>query len=358
MSNILVVEDELSLAGLLSDVLEHENYQVVTVLNGKDAVQYALRETPNLVILDSFLSCTDAFSLISSLRNHPKTMHIPLILISEADDAASKVRAFELGVDDYITLPFNQPELCARIRSHLRRIQRSFLSPLVDLPGGFQVEQAISYKLKSQDPWSILYLDLDNFKAFNDSYGFLSGNDLIRLVGRICYEVVREYGRPDDFLGHVGGDDFVIVTSPNEATTLSTHILERYRHESRFVYTSDDLERGSIMGLDRKGHSFQFPLVSLSIGVVCNRNRDSHSIHEVSHLAAEAKCHAKQASNNMYFYHVSSRPEFSSPSSVSKSALPSRSASLSYIPNRSLSRDFISLVNDDVFTERPSPVHQ
>ncbi len=327
MADILVVEDEQLIARLLKQTLQFEGYQVVTALNGEDAVQFTLRETPHLIILDVMLPGIDGYEVVRHLRIHPKTMHIPIIMLSSLAEPKDKVFAFEVGVDDYITKPFHTDELLARIRTQLRRIQQNFLSPLIGLPGGFQVELAINYKLNGAEPWSILYLDLDNFKAFNDVYGFLTGNDLIRLVGRICQRVVRQYGNPDDFVGHVGGDDFIVVTTPEHAYVLCRCISEEYKKESTAFYRPEDLRRGSITGVDRKGRAFQFPLISLSIGVVTNHMPRPHSIQEVSYLAAEAKYYAKQSTDNVY--HMTSYPEMaghdtssSVPRYVSSSSLP------------------------------------
>ncbi len=305
MFNILVVEDERVIARLLKETLEIEGYHVVTVLNGEDAVQFALRETPHLIILDLVLPGMDGYEVACHLRNHHKTMHIPIIALSSFCELADKVRAFEIGIDDYITKPFQIDELIARIRTQIRRVQQNYLSPLIGLPGGLQVELAIEQKLNGAEPWSILYLDLDNFKAFNDVYGFLTGNDIIRLVGRICQRVVREFGNVDDFVGHIGGDDFVVVTTPDRANILCKLISAAYKEESVAYYRPEDLRRGSISGINRKGRTFQFPLVSLSIGVVNNQKRRSHSLEEVSYLAAEAKYYAKQSTSNVF--HISPR---------------------------------------------------
>src|SRR5215469_14335161 len=265
MADILVVEDEQLIARLLKETLQSEGYNVVTVLNGEDAVQFALCETPHLIILDLMLPGIDGYEVVRRLHAYPKTIHIPIVILSALGEPKDKVSAFETGVDDYITKPFHTDELIARVHAQLRRVQQNFLSPLIGLPGGFQVELAIKYKLNSKEPWSLLYLDLDNFKAFNDAYGFLTGNDMIRLVGRICQRVVRENGNPDDFVGHIGGDDYVIVTSPDRTEKLCYSISTAYKMESKELYHPEDLCRGLINGIDRKGLPYQFPLVSLSI---------------------------------------------------------------------------------------------
>src|SRR5437762_2458695 len=268
MSSILVVERENVIEKVIKDHLGCEGYKVTVVLNGNEAVQCALHEIPSLVILDGTILGVDSYRMVvQRLRNHPKCMHIPIIVIGPQAPLSESIRAYEIGVDSYLTKPHLE-ELLAHVRRHLRRMQQSALSPLTYLPGGIQLECAIDAKIRSRDPWSVLYLDLDNFKAFNDIYGFLAGNDMILWVGNICQDVVYECGNVDDFVGHVGGDDFVIVTTPERERCLCARILARYKEESKALYRREDLECGSISGSDRRGYPSRFPLVSLSIGVV------------------------------------------------------------------------------------------
>ncbi|HTI13274.1 MAG TPA: diguanylate cyclase [Dictyobacter sp.] len=305
MSSILVVEGEGEITKIVDACLGCEGYNAVMIENGDDAVRFTLREMPCLAIVYRTLPDGNCYKLIQQLRDHPKSMHIPLILISPCTSLVEKVRAYELGIDSYITAPFSCDELIAHVRRQLRRMQQNTLSPLTRLPGGLQLERAIDYKLRGSDPWSVLYLDLDHFKAFNDAYGFLAGNDMILLVSHICQQVVYEYGNADDFVGHVGGDDFVIVTTPDREQLLCAHILDRYKEESLVFYRSEDVQRGSINGIDRNGMPYQYPLVSLSIGVVSDRLRSHHSPDEISTLTAEAKRLAKRSSSNVS--HVSPR---------------------------------------------------
>lgn len=299
MFSILVIESEGVITNSINEHLSNKSYQAVTVLNDEDAIQFALREMPSLIVIDVMRSVFDAYPVIQKLRDQPKCMHIPIILLSPQGSLVEKVRAYELGVDSYIAKPFSFDELLIHVRCHLRRMQQTTLSPLTQLPGGLQLERAIHYKLRGSDPWSILYLDLDNFKSFNDAYGFLAGNDMISLVGHICQHVVCVYGNADDFVGHIGGDDFVIVTTPERERALCRHILTRYKEDSVTLYRREDLERGAIKGIDREGQPFEFPLVSLSIGVVSDRFHDIHTINDIGILTAEAKRRAKQSSNNI-----------------------------------------------------------
>jgi diguanylate cyclase (GGDEF)-like protein len=300
MSSILVVESEGIISRLLRESLGIDGFQTVMVLNGEDAVQFALREIPHLIILDFALAEMDGYEVIRALRDHPSSTHIPILVVNPTQSIAEKVRAYDLGVDSYVTKPFNAADLLAQVRRQLRRLQQCTLSPLTLLPGGVQLERAIGAKMHGVEPWSVLYVDLNNFKAFNDVYGFVAGNDMILLVSSICQRVVYEYGNTGDFVGHIGGDDFVVVTTPERSRIICRHILERYKEQSSVMYLPEDLERGTISGLDRKGRPYQFPLVSLAIGVVSNQVC-SKSISELGSLVAEAKRCAKQSSSNVYY---------------------------------------------------------
>ncbi|GHO45431.1 response regulator [Ktedonospora formicarum] len=316
MSSILVIEDEELITKLLRARLAFKGYQTAMHLNGDAALQFALREIPHLIIIDFSTPGLDGYELMQRLRAHPKSMHIPIIVVGTPQELSDKVRILDMGADMYLLKPLNDEELLAHVRRQLRRVQQYSLSPLTFLPGGVQLECALDARLKSPEPWSILYLDLDNFKAFNDVYGFLAGNDMILLVSRISQSVVYEYGNAADFVGHIGGDDFIILTTPERTTMLYQHIINRYKRESRKLYRPEDVERGSISGVDRKGRPFQFPLVSLSVGIVSDQRRYPHD--EIGPLAATAKRRAKQSSDNVC--HIDKMPDHSCVFSLSSSA--------------------------------------
>jgi diguanylate cyclase (GGDEF)-like protein len=299
MPSILVVENENVITREIQAKLGCDGYRTILLFDGDDIIQCVLREIPSLVILDATLVGCETARIIQRLRDHPKCMHIPIMVVSAQVSLREKIHAYEIGVDSYLVKPLNLEELLAHTKRHLMRMQQSTLSPLTYLPGGLQVEHVLENKICSREPWSILYLDLDNFKAFNDIYGFLVGNGMIMLVGNVCQEVVYEYGNADDFVGHIGGDDFVVVTTPDREKLLCHHILTRYKQESIVLYHRSDLERGTISGVDRKGRPFQFPLVTLSIGVVSDYSCCTHAVSEISYLTAEAKRRAKQSSNNI-----------------------------------------------------------
>ena len=300
---ILVVEDDPMLGRLLRATLEAEGYAVVVAPTGEEGIAYALREVPHLMLLDLMLPGIDGFEVVEQLRANVKTAHIPVVMLSARHDTADKIRAFESHVDDYLTKPFNSDELLARIRTQLRHVEESLLSPLTRLPSGLRVERVIEAQLQSEAQWSILYLDLDNFKAYNDVYGFLRGNELIRLLARVARQAVHEAGSVTDFLGHIGGDDFVIITTPERVDAICRRLIAMWDAESHCVkyYSTDDLARGTLMATDRQGHPQVYPLVGVSIGVVTNQHRPITTLEEVSRIAAEVKHKAKSVRGSSYW---------------------------------------------------------
>ncbi len=297
---ILVVEDDPVIGRMLQATLEAEGYSAVVAGSGEEGIAFAVSEVPELMILDLMLPGINGFQVVERLRANAKTAHIPVVILSARHDIADKIRAFASQVDDYLTKPFNSDELMARIRTQLRHVEEALLSPLTRLPSGLRVERAIEQQLLSPASWSILYIDLDNFKAYNDVYGFIRGNDLIRLLARVATESVRDAGNVTDFVGHIGGDDFVIITTPDRVDAICRELIHRWDRDSRAHYARDDLQRGMLVAHDRQGEVQTYPLVGVSIGVVTNAHRPITTMEEVSRVAAEVKRKAKAIRGSSY----------------------------------------------------------
>jgi CheY-like chemotaxis protein len=298
--SILVVEDDRAIANMLQTTLQLEGYTAAIARTGEEGLQAALREVPELILLDLMLPGIDGFEVLRRLRADPKSQHIPVIVLSARHDTAIKVRAFDEHVDDYLTKPWHVDELMARIRARLQR-RSNPVNHLTELPAGARIEQAITRQIVSGGLWALLYFDLDNFKAYNDAYGPFTGDELIKLLGRIAVDLLREHGNSSDFLGHIGGDDFVIITSPDRVHPLCTELISRWDRESRAYYTPEDQARGTIYGKDRSGVHQYFPLVGVSIAVVTNLHRPITSIDDVSLVAAEVKAKAKSIPGSTFY---------------------------------------------------------
>lgn len=304
---ILIVEDDQRVGDMLLATLQLEGYGASRAWTGEEGLLAAQRDVPGLIIVDLTLPGIDGFAVVAQLRADLKTAHIPIIMLSASHETQHKVRAFECGVDDYLTKPFSLEELLARIRARMH-IRESYLSPLTGLPAGKRIEQAITQQLELGGQWALIYFDLDNFKAYNDTYGFVQGNYLIELMAQIAADCLREEGDATDFLGHIGGDDFLIVTTPDRVAPLCKGIMRRWDAESQALYAPQDLARGTLEAQDRQGQPQSFPLVGVSLGVVTNSRRQIATIEEISQTAAEVKAKAKSSPGSGYYIDQRANP--------------------------------------------------
>src|SRR5215216_2210659 len=292
---ILIADDEHAVRQLLEVVLASQGYDVLIAQNGDQLVRMAQERVPDLVLVDLMMPHLDGYEAIRQLRNDTRTGHLPMLILTAKSTPDDVVIGFETGADDYITKPFNIPELLARIKGHLRRAsQPPVRNPLTGLAGNTLLTEELKYRLNHPDPFAYLYADLDNFKAFNDTYGPARGDRVIKLLADVLTEVLRTHGNSGDFIGHVGGDDFAILTTPDKLDILCQTILQIFDQRVRQLYDPDDLERGYLQGSDRQGVPRRFPIISISIGVATNRHRSFADYEELSRVAAEMKQFAKQ----------------------------------------------------------------
>jgi diguanylate cyclase (GGDEF)-like protein len=301
-ATILIVEDDPSLALMVTDVLSTEGYTVLSAHNGEHALEIARLTPPDLLLLDLLLPGElGGFDVLLHFRSEPKLMHVPVIMITGRNEVSYRVRAYDLHVNTYLLKPFNNDELLAIVKNQLYLSRGSLLSPLTRLPAGDQVELATLRVLDAGQPWAMMYLDLDNFKALNDGYGFKSGNDMIRLLGETIATATRELGNPTDFVGHIGGEDFLVITTPERTHRLCSTIIERFTAASRRFYTPEDLERGAFMAVGRSSGTQLFPLISVSIAVLLSdRFEWRPTFDEVSRRQAWLKARSKKTPGNCF----------------------------------------------------------
>lgn len=298
---ILIADDDPSIRQLLSLALHSQGYQVFVANNGYQLVHMAQAEKPDLLIVDLMMPQLDGYEAIRQLRNDTRTAHIPMLILTAKSASEEVVTGFESGADDYITKPFNTDELLARIKGHLRRAaQRPVYSPLTGLAGNVLIVEELKYRIKRNEPFALLYADLDNFKAFNDTYGFSRGDRMIKLLADVLIEGITTYSNGNDFVGHIGGDDFAVITTPDILQPLCRMIVEQFDERVQQLYDLEDLERGYLTSTDRNGIPRKFPITSISIGIVTNRYRNFDDPEEVSRIATEMKQFAKTKPGSVY----------------------------------------------------------
>ena len=294
MATVLVVDDDTDIARFIEINLRLEGFDVRVAHDGEQAEKSIDEETPDLVLLDVMMPKVDGVELCRRLRANPATANLPVIMLTAKSLSADKVVGLTAGADDYIIKPFDTLELVARVRSTLRRnAEMRAVSPLTGLPGNHRIEEELADRVLKAEPFAVLYLDLDNFKAFNDCYGFLRGDEVITLLATAARRAVMEAGEPAPFLGHIGGDDFVVVSLPEQAEPFAKRVLDVFDSSAARLHDQMDAERGYIEVTDRQGKARRFPLVSVSIGIAMSGNRMFADKREVVDVATEMKKVAK-----------------------------------------------------------------
>ena len=184
----------------------------------------------------------------------------------------------------------------------LRHLEEMYLdaSPLTRLPGGIAIENVLKKRIESGHPIAFCVLDLDNFKAFNDRYGYANGSEVIKETARIVEGAVKAKGSPEDFIGHVGGDDFVVITTPELMREVSAEIIRRFDQRIPEFYDPIDRQRGHILGKTRQGVEMEFPIMTISIAIVTNERRKLSNALEASEIAAELKDYAKTIPKSVF----------------------------------------------------------
>ncbi|MEI7769673.1 MAG: diguanylate cyclase [Chloroflexales bacterium] len=296
-ARILVADDDPALCLLLRETLQDASYDVTIASNGDELVRMAQDQPPDLILVDLMMPLMDGFEAIRQLRNDTRTAHLPMIILTARSTSSDVVTGFDNGADDYIIKPYDIDVLLARIRSHLRRAaQLPVRNPLTGMPGNVLIQAELERHLSQGHQFSLLWIDLDNFKAFNDAYGFARGDRAIHMLAN----VIGETASREDFVGHIGGDDFAIIHFGDQPEQLCTRLITSFDQQVRNLYDDVDLERGYLRGIDRHGVARQFGLLSLSIAVVNTSTRTFTSVDHMSQVAAELKQAAKHISGSSY----------------------------------------------------------
>ncbi len=298
---VLVADDDPDILTVVKVNFELDGFEVETAVDGEDALQKATAQLPQVIVLDIMMPRMDGLTALHRLRSQAATANIPIILLTARGLPEDRVRGLELGADDYITKPFDITELAARVRAVLRRTQAARdLSPLTGLPGNFKITAQIEEQIRRGESFALVHGDLDNFKAFNDHYGFMRGDEVIRFCASALTGAAEALGIENAFVGHIGGDDFVAIIPPGMAEAYCKEVVERFDDGILDLYDTADALRGYIEVVDRRGERYAFPVVSLSLGVASTEVRDIGTQWEASAIAVEMKEFAKKQPGSTY----------------------------------------------------------
>ncbi|HAX61300.1 MAG TPA: hypothetical protein DCX95_01895 [Elusimicrobia bacterium] len=296
---ILVIDDEISTAELLEVNLKSAGYKVEAAFDGEKALELIERGKFDLIILDIMIPKIDGYEICRRLRKKDTTMLTPIIVLSAKNKPVDKIAGLKLGADEYVTKPFDVEELITRIDSILKRTGHILsANPLTELPGNISIMQDVNRRLKNKETFAFVYLDIDNFKAYNDKYGFEKGDDVIKSTAGIIKQCVSG----DDFIGHIGGDDFILICAAGKVEIICRDIVDLFDKKIPQFYDIKDRERGFIVEKDRRGQSQQFPLMTLSIGITTNESEDMDHYGKIVEAATEMKKYAKLKEKKKSFF--------------------------------------------------------
>lgn len=292
---ILVADNEADIREFVEVNLRLEGFSVAFAQDGEEALEQAIALRPALVLLDVMMPKLDGFEVCRRLRTDARTSNIPVIILTAKSMTVDKVVGLTAGADDYVLKPFDPMELVARVRTTLRRSRElRGTSPLTGLPGNHVIAQELARRLGAGEPLAVVYGDLNDFKPYNDRYGFLRGDDVIKMTADVLQEAIRAHATPDAFVGHIGGDDFMFACRPDDVIAVCEAAMADFDKRLPEHYDEEDYRRGHLVLPDRQGESRHFPLVSLALGVATNANRRFKDHREIVEVATEMKQYLKR----------------------------------------------------------------
>jgi len=265
---ILVVEDDLDIASMLRIYFTGQGYEISLAGRGQQALDLSRQELPSLIVLDILLPDMDGYAVCRELRTSPRTRHIPIIFLTQKDERSDRIAGLELGADDYITKPFDIEELRLRVQNAMARAERESLTdPRTGLPAGSEIERELRQRLRETD-WTLLDCRIESFDAYREVYGFLAADEVLRATAKLLGASVEADGADGDFIGHAGGENFLVVTSQDRSAGLCQALKQGFDELVPSHYTPIDRDRGHLL-FDRPGEPDQLaPFMTLAIGLL------------------------------------------------------------------------------------------
>jgi PleD family two-component response regulator len=288
-SRLLVVEDDVDIGNMLKIYFSGMEYDVDVAVRGSEALEKTKQVLPHLIVLDIMLPDIDGYEVCRNLRTNMRTSHIPVIFLTQKDERSDKLQGLELGADDYITKPFDIEELKLRVQGAIRRSERESLTdPRSGLPSSRLIEDQLRRIIRVKG-WALLDARVNNFEPFKDVYGFVAGDDVLRFTGMLLGEVVDELGTSSDFIGHAGGDNFIIITTDDKGAAIKARLKERFESEVLTHYNFMDRQQGFVQAPVADGTTTKVPFMTMSVGIVSPSTHSFADIREITELAAEAR---------------------------------------------------------------------
>jgi len=286
---MLIVEDDPDISGMLRIYFQSQGYEVEVAQRGEDALEMCRQQLPHIIVLDIMLPDMDGYDICRELRGKLRTSHIPIVFLTQKDERSDKIHGLELGADDYITKPFDLEELKLRVKNALARAQyESLTNPTTGLPSGRLIEEQLR-QLMQRDDWGVIYVGIEGSAPFNEVYGFVAGDEVLRFAAMVLGKAVDTAGTRNDFIGHIGGDDFIIITEKGLIAPVVEQLHEHFNADVGAHYDWSTRERGYLTVRDETGNETEVDLMKLSIGVVTADDGPFTDIREITEAVAGAR---------------------------------------------------------------------
>jgi diguanylate cyclase (GGDEF)-like protein len=298
---VLMADDQTELLYLMKEMVEYSGFDVFTATDGVEAMKAVFETHPDIIVLDYNMPRKNGLEVAQDLKNNPLFAHIPIMIVTAFGEKHAKLKGLSMGIDDYLIKPVDADELVARIRMILKRNKQVLdTNPLSRLPGNPSIQARVEREIQKGGPFAVLYLDLNNFKAYNDIYGFEAGDRILKATANLLVKLTIQNENSEDFIGHIGGDDFIVVTTYERSEELAKRIVHAFDEIAPSFYSKADRERGHIVATDRQGNIRKFPFLSIAIGIVHNTVRPLQSFAHVSNIGTELKKAAKSSDKSHY----------------------------------------------------------
>ena len=299
-AKILLADDSHAIRFLVSEILTNAGFTVIEAEDGQEAIEKTYKENPDLLILDYEMPKKTGFEVVQEVRSRTGYLHTPIIIFTAVTDKSTKLEGLGLDIDDYLTKPADEDEIVARVKLLLKRNkQKMDCNPLTRLPGNPSIQARIEAEIASGRPFGVLYCDLNNFKSFNDKYGFEAGDRVLKTEADIIVRAAAQ--EPTSFVGHIGGDDFIVVCAFDKAEAIAQEIASKTDALAPAFYNEEDRKNGYMVSTNRRGETEKFKFLSIGIGIVHNTKRPLTSFAMVSNIGSELKCLAKKHENGSFY---------------------------------------------------------
>lgn len=297
---ICIIDDDKKLYEQLKTIFANEKEFLFKAIESSN-VEDEIKSIPDLIIINEDGIQKNVIDICKLIRSYKDNSITPIIVISSNIEKEHRVEILKNSVEYFIKAPMDEQYIYYTVKNIVRLMQTNRrVSPLTGLPGNVQIQVEIKKRLLRKKEFAVLYLDLDNFKEYNDIYGFLKGDEVIKYTAKTIQKVVHEYNLAETFVGHIGGDDFIAIISEANYEEICQNILAHFDEGIKEYFNQDDIERGYLEVANRRGIIEQFPLTSLSIGVVTVEPGQYENSLEIGEVGAGVKHLAKTQIGSAY----------------------------------------------------------